>query len=514
VAVTNPKARYALQLSLALCVVLAVPLLMMFAPLDRLPFISADPLADLVSRTEGKPLVAIDTQARRAANNTPQQSLVAFTGDGSSLIVYGDRLKITFFETLQVSLGTNGTGEAETTAFPRMDLSGEYTVDEAGSVNIPVLGQFVAADEPAPALQSKLAAAFGHSIGRAGDAHVAIVERQPVYVLGTVRNAGTYKHTPGMILLQALAAAGGVHADITDTSQAIEGIREAERLRQSQQRLDRLLVTQARLVAQRDNAGSMQLPQNILTKLAVAAEHDRMNALVTDETVTLANGRRSYQQQVSLADRQVRIAQAELGAQNARADQLKDLRSQTENRLDQLQRIAARGSVSQYALADAGVKLAELAARQEDLKIAIAQAERGVVVAEAVRARLEVDYAAGLERDLIATQREIDDCTHAIASMRAVTELLGDGIRRVKGGTVFSITRRTAENVAIIYGNEDTPLLPGDVVRVGSSDLSPTRTSGIAPDPLHFENRLEPVDDVSSSIAHRTIPRPTIGRAR
>ena len=488
--VTNPKARYAFQLSLALCIVLAVPLVMMFVPLDGLPFISADPLAHLVSRTEGKTPVATHIPARRIAYNTPQQSPAAFTGDGSSLVVYGDRLKITFFETLQVLLGPNGTPEANAiaTAFPRTDLSGEYTVDEAGRVNIPVLGQFVAANETVPALQSKLAATFGYSIGRAGDAHVAIVDRQPVYVLGTVRNAGTYKYTPGMILLQALAAAGGANSDTVDTSQAIEGIREAERLRQSQQRLDRLVLTQARLVAQRDNADIMQFPQNILTKLAGGAEHDRMNALVTDETVTLATGRRSYQQQLSLADRQVRIAQTELDAQNTRANQLQDLRSQTSNRLDQLQRIAARGSVSQYSVADAGVKLAELAARQEDLKVAIAQAERGVVAAEAARTKLEIDYAAGLERDLIGTQREIDDCTHAIASMRAVTELLGDGVRRVRGDAVFSITRRAAEGVAIIHGNEDTPLLPGDVVRVGTSDLSPTRTSGITPMPSHLEN--------------------------
>lgn len=486
--VTSSKSRYAFQLSLALCLVLAVPLAIMFVPPDSLQFASADALAHLVSRAVGK--TPITAHIRRTAYNTPQQSPVAVIGDESSLINYGDRLKITFFETLQVSLDTNSKAEADAiaTAFPRMDLSGEYTVDEAGRVNIPVLGQFVVANESIPTLQSKLAAAFAHSIGRAGNAHVAVAERQPVYVLGTVRNAGTYKHVPGMILLQALAAAGGTNADTADTSRAIEGIREGERLRQSQQRLDRLLVTQARLVAQRDTGAGMQLPQNVLTQLATPAEHDRINALVMDETVSLTTGRRTYQQQVSLADRQVRIAQAELGAQNTRANQLRELRSQAENRLDQLQRIATRGSVSQYALTDAGVKLAELAARQEDLKVAIVQAERGVVAAEIARTRLEVDYAAGLERDLIATQREIDDCTHAIASMRAVTELLGNGGRQIRGATIFSITRRVAEGVAIIDGNENTPLLPGDVVRVGPSDLSTARTVGIAQDLSHLGN--------------------------
>ena len=57
-----------------------------------------------------------------------------------------------------------------------------------------------------------------------------------------------------------------------------------------------------------------------------------------------------------------------------------------------------------------------------------------------------------------------------------------------QGRQVFSITRRAAEGVAVIHGNEDTPLLPGDVVRVGTTDLSPTRTSGIVPMPSYLAN--------------------------
>ncbi len=198
-------------------------------------------------------------------------------GGERGVISYGDRLKITFFESLGVTLDDSGgnSDHVVATVFPRMDLSAEYAVDESGSVNIPKLGQFATTGQTITALQSDLAAAFERAIGRTSDVHVAIVERQPIYVLGTVRNAGTFKHAPGMTVLQALADAGGIDLGIADTSRAIESIRETERLRQAEDRLDRLLVKQARLIAQRDNSDDIAVPASIKSRLSQATSHDR-----------------------------------------------------------------------------------------------------------------------------------------------------------------------------------------------------------------------------------------------
>ena len=106
------------------------------------------------------------------------------------------------------------------------------------------------------------------------DVHVVILERKPIYVLGPVRNAGTFKYTPGMIVLQALADAGGLGVDVVDTSRAIESIRETEHLRQGEDRFDRLLVKQARLIAQRDGLDAIMLPASIRSKMLDPARHD------------------------------------------------------------------------------------------------------------------------------------------------------------------------------------------------------------------------------------------------
>ena len=161
-----------------------------------------------------------------------------------------------------------------------------------------------------------------------------------------MRNAGTFKHTPGMIVLQALADAGGADVGTADTSKAIEGIRETERLREAADKRDRLLVKQARLRAQLDDADIIEVPASIKSRLSETAP---LNAVIAGAAATLTAERKSYQQQQALAERQVAIARVEIEAQNTRAEQLKTL-SRQENihpGFTELDEIVTRGSVFQ-----------------------------------------------------------------------------------------------------------------------------------------------------------------------
>ena len=55
-----------------------------------------------------------------------------------------------------------------------------------------------------------LAVSFTSVIGRSANIDVKILERSPIYVVGPVKNPGAYKYVPGMIVLHALALAGGL----------------------------------------------------------------------------------------------------------------------------------------------------------------------------------------------------------------------------------------------------------------------------------------------------------------
>jgi protein involved in polysaccharide export with SLBB domain len=388
------------------------------------------------------------------------------------LLAYGDRLKITFYESIGVALEERRAGPSQTIAaiFPRMDLSAEYSVDEGGSLAIPRLGRFAVAGQTVTAVQAALSAAFEQTIGRSADVHLAIVERQPVYVLGTVRNAGTFKYAPGMTVLQALTVVGGIDAGIADTSKAIESIRETQRLRQTEARLDRLFINEARLVAAREDSDDLTVPANILPRLSEPASRVGLAGLIAGARAALTDDRARYQRQLSFAQRQIGVARIERDAQNARAAQLIALLAKKSDRLRDLEGIASFGSVSHLKLTDVGVEISEVTARREDLRVALAQSESRLVEAEIALAKIQLDHSAGIDRELSATRQEIEDCTMTIAAMRAVTRVLRATDPRAPDTSVgvpfLRITRRTADGIAVMPATESTAVLPGDVVQV------------------------------------------------
>jgi protein involved in polysaccharide export with SLBB domain len=443
-------------------------------------FPQASLLTDAVRHLRPQQLRYTDTvRVDTSSAGTPRAIVAARSADplatAHDVIADGDRLKVTFFESLDVALDQSGISpDGVAAVFPRMDLSAEYTVSESGTLDLPKLGQFTTTGRTVPALQADLAAAFRRTIGRTSDVHVAIVDRQPIYVLGLVRNAGTFKHAPGLIVLQALAQAGGIDPAQADTSRGIESIRETERLRQTVDRLQRLLVTQARLIARRDNLDTLVLPESIKSTLSKATPHDALKALVDGEAATLIAERRAYEHQLSLAQRQVSIVRVEIEVQKMRVEQLKVVSAKKTERLRELEQIAARGSVPQYKLGEVSLDISEVASRQEDLRVGLAQAERRLVEAEILQAKIELDYSVGLEKELATTTQDIDDCTQAIASMKAVTQLLRNRLPSATSTSAglpgLSITRRGPMGFTVIQATETTSLMPGDVVQVNYVD--------------------------------------------
>jgi exopolysaccharide production protein ExoF len=404
--------------------------------------------------------------AKVQGTHLPLAAPAVSVGHEGNLLSYGDRLKITFYESLGVTLKASGgsSDQAIATIFPRMDLSAEYSVDEGGNLAVPKLGKLKIAGQPIAEAQLALAAAFEHVVGRSSDVNIAVVERQPIYVLGTVRNAGTFKHVPGMTVLQALANAGGIGSGATDTSRAIESIRETQRLRQMETRLDRLLTNQARLNALRDGSDS----------IAETTSKDGPATLVARAQAALAVERAGYQQQLSLAERLVEIARGERAAQNLRIAQINVLLAKKSDRLHDLEAIAARGSVPQFKLTDVGVDVAEVTARREDLRVALMQSERRLVEAEIALAKIQLEHSVGIDKELAMTQQEIDDTMQAIASMQAVTQVLHDGASGAVGRSAsipfLRITRRMAAGITVMQATEETALVPGDVVQVNFVD--------------------------------------------
>lgn len=388
-----------------------------------------------------------------------------------AILAYGDQLKITFYESFAVAVGAGTAGEPVATIYPRLDLSGTYVIDADGQLSVPRLGTFRAAGEPMGQLQVALERGSERAFGRSADVHVAILAREPVYVLGAVRNAGAFAWRPGMTVLQALGAAGWQPAAaVADRSAAIEAIRERQRLRQAEVGAARLLVTLARLSALSAGTDRLPLPEAALAELHELVAPDEAATMIAGARATLVMELASFSQEVALAERQIAVARAGVAAQHVRVEQLADLIDKKNLRLRELQGIAARGSLAHFKLTDLTADISEVVARREDARASEVQAERQLLEAQIILARVNEQHTTSLDKQISAVRQQRDDAKSSIASMHAVLQVLTPiaGADAGAGGPIaLTITRRTPEGTSTLHADEATPLLPGDVVRIG-----------------------------------------------
>lgn len=101
----------------------------------------------------------------------------------------GDRLRISVFE--------------------QTGLTNTYTVDQAGYIAFPLIGQVAARGQTMPALEGAIAARLKQGYLRDPDVTIEVDRYRPVFVMGEVGRPGQYSYVPGMTAQTAVAVAGG-----------------------------------------------------------------------------------------------------------------------------------------------------------------------------------------------------------------------------------------------------------------------------------------------------------------
>lgn len=86
------------------------------------------------------------------------------------------------------------------------DLTGEFLVDEAGAVTLPLLGRRVVAGRPMREVRQELMAAYSQQLRNPA---IEIVPLRRINLLGEVQKPGLYMVDPTVSLAGAVATAGG-----------------------------------------------------------------------------------------------------------------------------------------------------------------------------------------------------------------------------------------------------------------------------------------------------------------
>jgi polysaccharide export outer membrane protein len=95
------------------------------------------------------------------------------------------------------------------TVYGEDKISGEYQIDNAGSLSLPLAGTLAAAGLTKPELEQELTRYLKSQYLRDPKVTVAVVSYRPFYVLGEVAKPGEYQFRNGLNVLSAIAIAGG-----------------------------------------------------------------------------------------------------------------------------------------------------------------------------------------------------------------------------------------------------------------------------------------------------------------
>ncbi|MCM2473876.1 polysaccharide export protein [Rhizobium sp. CG5] len=101
----------------------------------------------------------------------------------------GDRLRVTVFE--------------------QASLSNSYTVDQAGYIAFPLIGQVAARGQTLPQMEGAIAQKLRQGYLRDPDVTIEMDRYRSIFVMGEVGQPGQYSYVPGMTVQNAIAVAGG-----------------------------------------------------------------------------------------------------------------------------------------------------------------------------------------------------------------------------------------------------------------------------------------------------------------
>ncbi|HEY7644471.1 MAG TPA: polysaccharide biosynthesis/export family protein [Hyphomicrobiales bacterium] len=404
----------------------------------------------------------------------------AMPAQPKSLLGIGDRLKIAFFELIDVSNAGNqrrwdaSVAAALQTSYQRMDLTGDYDVADDGTISLPRLGRFEADGRDQQDLQSDFMAAFAKAMGRRADVSIAILDRSPVYVVGPVKNQGAYKYIPGMVVLHAIALAGGLDQGLGNTSQLIESVREKERLRKAADDLKRLLAYRARLEAERKDTETLEPPAQLI---AIAGKEGAQLFLGAEIAGLLIEKAKRRQQAAELSGA-VNAAHNELEALKRKMSQFDVQTDIRKERLGNLKNLMTGGLTTQNGVINIRSELSDIEARRQDCQLAIVQAEGRLAQAEQARDRLQLDNAANLAKAIAATDTAIADAQQSLTASEIVGSIFSESNAGISWATSstrprYEIIHRRPGNAPVTLAEETSSLRPGDILKISiqTSDL-------------------------------------------
>src|SRR5215831_3550386 len=103
-----------------------------------------------------------------------------------------------------------GTGDkVRVTVFGEKDLSGDFDVNDQGVVALPLIGPTKLAGKTISEAEAQITQSYAKDYLVNPRVNVEVLNYRPFFILGEVKNPGSYPFVNGMTVVNAVALAGG-----------------------------------------------------------------------------------------------------------------------------------------------------------------------------------------------------------------------------------------------------------------------------------------------------------------
>ncbi|WP_439575020.1 polysaccharide biosynthesis/export family protein [Phreatobacter sp.] len=384
-----------------------------------------------------------------------------------------DRLRVKVWEWRPASSDT----------FEWTALNGEFTVDAAGMVSLPLIGSVTAQGATTAELSALIASRLREVAGliRPPNAAVEIAQYRPFYIVGAIERPGEYPYRPGMTVLQAVSIAGGFYRPDTNLSRfERETIVAQGDVRVSETQRIALTMRRDRLSSEARGEAEIAFSPEVVQRQREALVAQGMQ----EETLILTTRRQTLQSQVDLLTQANKLLEDELTALAAKTTTQTRQVELARRELQNINSLMTRGlSVSARQVA-VEQHLAQMESQLLDLSLAAARTRQEMARNERSMVDLRYQRANDVLREMRETQTMLDHVSERIETFRGLLYdsqvtaprqqlLLADEAARLN----FQIVRRDAGQVRQIPVDLVAEVRPGDVVRIIRASV-PRSTDG------------------------------------
>ncbi|WP_170936945.1 MULTISPECIES: polysaccharide biosynthesis/export family protein [Rhodomicrobium] len=350
-------------------------------------------------------------------------------------------------------------------------LNDKYTIGPAGQLALPLVGEIPVLGLTTGDLAQRISEQLKDRMRLAAppDATVEIVEYRPMYLFGQVEKPGQYPYQPGMTVLRAVSVASGL-VRTRDPRLQREAITSRGELDVLLSELDGLIARNARLEAELAGATEITFPP----ALADQKDQPHVMRLMEQEKLIFEARNFAYATQLS-ATKQLKVflEQEVQSLKNQRDVHNTQQRLVTEE-LEKVRGLASKGLTTGTRQLELERLSAQLEGDGLRLDGSAIKAKQDISRTDIAILELQNKRKSDVTVDLRETKRlleQVQSKRNTAAKLVYDSEVIAPGLlldddTGDAAQMVYKIVRNTGGKTVEFVAGENTPVLPGDTIKV------------------------------------------------